>query len=363
MAEFKYSELAEWLISNIESGVFEPCTKIPAETSMEKQFSISRQTVRRAVQELTERGLLYSVQGSGTYVADRNTQDKFIKAGNNSRTVIMVLSDDENYIFPEIAHGASEYLNSKGYMLNVMFTSGDFMIERQRLELILTSQPFGVIYEPASSGFLPYNNELYKEMANTIPTVFMHADFLEAGKVLSLRDRKGGKILTEYLIKMGHTKIGTIMSVDEQTAQARFLGYLDAHYENKIRYSTETQIWRTRAGMNSLFEDNSSSLKKMIHQVTAVVCHDDRVAHSLIGYLRQRGIKVPEDISVVGYDDSLYSRLDTQITSVVHPKYNYGVNLARALLVMAKDPDNFDITKYEINPKLIERESVADLNR
>ena len=101
------------------------------------------------------------------------------------------------------------------------------------------------------------------------------------------------------------------------------------------------------------------ALDKMLRNVTAVICHDDRVAHRLIQYLDGKGIRVPEDISVTGYDDSAYSVLNLPITTVVHPKTEYGRKAAQALLDLMHRPEDIHMDKYTIEPQIVIRASTA----
>ena len=114
--------------------------------------------------------------------------------------------------------------------------------------------------------------------------------------------------------------------------------------------------------MEDLFDPRGGlALDRILENSTAVICHDDRIAYSMIMHLRDRGIRVPDDISVVGYDDSFYATLDTQITSVTHPKKKYGKRAAQAILHMIQEPDTFDVTRYIIHPKLVVRDSVKKI--
>ena len=171
-------------------------------------------------------------------------------------------------------------------------------------------------------------------------------------------------MLTEYLLDMGHTQIGTIFAFNEQTAQSRYLGMLEALYSRAISRSEDLDVWVHRENVTDLFQPNGNlPLMRMLEKATAVFCHDDRIAYTLITYLRSNGIRVPEDISVVGYDDGLYATLDLQITTVAHPKVQYGARAAQAILELLRSPESFSIDKYEQIPQLIVRQSVAPLEK
>ncbi len=97
----------------------------------------------------------------------------------------------------------------------------------------------------------------------------------------------------------------------------------------------------------------------MRKEVTAIMCHDDRVASKLIGYLGKKQVRVPEDISVVGYDNSLYSQLGVAITTVTHPGTEYGKMAADALLQMIYSQESVDLSRYSVEPELVIRDSAG----
>ncbi|GAB2046142.1 arabinose utilization transcriptional regulator AraR [Agathobaculum sp. TL06] len=365
MANFKYMKLASWLKSRLQDGTFSVGQKIPTEAELAEQFDLSRHTVRQAILSLEEAGYLHRIQGSGTYVTEQVKEILPAPAAPQSPHLIgLVLSSCQSYIFPEIAQGASNYLASEGYLLNVMFSGNDFRNEQQVIENLLAARPAGILIEPVNPGILSYNDVLYDKMIRQVPTIFLHKEHSDYCPALSLHDREGARMLTEYLLDMGHTQIGTIFAFNEQTGQSRYMGMLEALYGRQISHSEDLDIWVHRNKVSDLFQPSGClPLMRMLDQATVVFCHDDRIAYTLITYLRSNGIRVPQDVSVVGYDDGLYSTLDMQITTVTHPKVQYGIKAAQAILELIQSPDTFDIQNYEILPELVVRQTVAPLQQ
>lgn len=365
MANFKYMKLASWLKDQLKEGAFLVGQKIPTESELSDQFSMSRRTVRQAVLILEEEGYLRRIQGSGTYVTEQAATLAPERAPDmqTQKLIGIILSSAQLYIFPEIIRGASEHLASEGYLLNMMFSDNNYNNERQLLENLLAARPAGILLEPVNPAMISYNYDVYRKISDQVPLIFLHKDFSNLSPTLSLRDREGGRILTEYLLDMGHTQIGTIFAFNEQTGQSRYFGLLDAFNRRKLSHSDDLEIWTQRSKIDDLFQPAGNlSLMRMLEKATAIFCHDDRIAYTLITYLRSINIRVPEDISVVGYDDGLYATLDVQITTMTHPKMQYGINAARAILELIRSPETFDIEKYEVAPELIVRNTVAPLN-
>ena len=86
------------------------------------------------------------------------------------------------------------------------------------------------------------------------PLIFLHKDYSTLAPALSLHDREGGRILTDYLLDQGHTQIGTIFAFHEQTGQSRYLGMLDALNARGISHSEELEIWTQRGKVEDLFQ-------------------------------------------------------------------------------------------------------------
>ncbi|MDO4544972.1 MAG: GntR family transcriptional regulator [Bacillota bacterium] len=361
---YKYMRLVDWIKEQVETGALTAGQKLPTEAAMAEQFSVSRHTVRQALAFMENEGLLYSIQGSGTYISEdmERVPPEDGEPEQRSNSIGMLLSDSIQYIFPDIIQGVSEYLMSRGYLLNVAFTGGNFFHEKDVLDKLMEANLAGIIIEPLSYGMALNNDALYAEVAEKIPMLMIHTDRSRVCPTLSLCDGEGTYMLANHLLDMGHTEIGSIYAFDEPTAAPRYSGFLNAMHEKNVTHRDDNDIWIKRRNLNDLFHpEGKLPLERMLKEVTAVICHDDRIAYALIRHLRDQGIRVPEDISVVGYDDSVYATLDMQITSVTHPKEKYGKRAAQAILEMIRDPDAFDADKYVIHPKLVVRNSVRKI--
>ena len=113
----KYQKLYNWAHTLITSGIIKNMDKFPSETSLQKKFGYSRQTVRTALQQLEEEGLITRVRGSGTYVSyDSN-------GVNGERPQIgLLLSYYSDYLFPRVYDGIEASLAEKGYGIEVAET-------------------------------------------------------------------------------------------------------------------------------------------------------------------------------------------------------------------------------------------------
>ena len=364
---YKYIKVVDWIREELDHRRLRPGQKLPTEAALTKQFGVSRHTIRQAIAQLESEGIVVSIQGSGTYIVE-DLQVSEMPGGESAdgrprtNVVGLLISGGADYIFPDIVQGASDYLMKKGYLLNVAFSNNDYYQGAESLKTMLEANPAGLIIEPLSYGMNRAYDDIYAEAAAKVPTLMIHTDHSEVCPALSLCDQEGTGMLTEHLLEMGHTKIGCIYVFDETPSSSRYAAFRSTLYDRNVSHNDDHDIWVRRNNLDDIFQPGGDlALRRMLQEVTAVICQDDRIACQLIAYLRLHGLKVPEDISVVGYDDSSYATLDVQITSVTHPKKKYGRYAARALMAMISHPETFDISKYMIPPKLVIRESVRDL--
>lgn len=109
-------------------------------------------------------------------------------------------------------------------------------------------------------------------------------------------------------------------------------------------------------------------LNNKLDRPTAVVCYNDQLVLRLMDYLREEGLKIPEDLSFVGYDDSLLSAIsEVKLTSVIHPKSRLGLDAAKAIISMIKKNDGIRSNRGGISklyePELQIRQSTIRLNK
>lgn len=168
----------------------------------------------------------------------------------------------------------------------------------------------------------------------------------------------GGYILTDYLVEKGHKKIGFFGNINATSSiNDRFLGYIKCIMENGLEYRSD---WRLddRSG-SVLFLDKLEFPEEM---PTAFVCNCDETAFRVISALKSKGIRVPEDISVVGYDNYTVSSICIPtITTVEVDIRKMAESSVEIMMKKLADP-GYSEGRRIISGKLIVKNSVLDIN-
>lgn len=354
----KYRQVTEWIQNRIASGELNRGDQIESENDISRTFGISRQTVRHALGLLEQQGVLTRVQGSGTYVSDEKAVEEEKKELSHTVTIITTYVD--NYIFPRILRPMVERLEKDGYSARIMFTGNRIETERKLLERFLEEgNRDPLIAEPVMSGLPNPNLKYYRRlMSRGIPILFFNS-FYEGLNIphISMNDVQAGKTATEYLIQKGHTRIAGVFKTDDGQGRRRYLGYLKALGHAGIELDESRICWIDTLEMKD-FSRIVEKVKNRLRGCTACVCYNDEIAHELTRRMLQNGKKIPEDLSVVGIDNSDLARLNAvPLTSVGHPMEALGTRAAETILQLIKNP-NSDVT-YEFPVEISERSSVC----
>ena len=193
-----------------------------------------------------------------------------------------------------------------------------------------------------------------KLISHQLPTVFL--DFYgsreDADAVLS-DNFYGAYMLTSHLIENGHRRIGFLGSIGSTSSiQDRYLGYYKALLENRIPLRQDWVIG-DRSNESDIFPEFTLPQD----MPTAFVCNCDETAYKLVNQLKNAGYSVPEDISVVGYDNHIYSTICNPRLTTIDVMSTEGVDI---ILHKIRDV-NYRRGRTLVTGKLVRRESVKKL--
>ncbi len=357
----KYKKVIDWISKKIDTGELSPGMKIPSENELCSRFDLSRQTIRHAISKMAEDGLLESRRGSGTYIADQRAEE----GERNVVSVITTYVDD--YIFPSTIKGIESALSAKGYSMQLSFTNNLVARERQILQdLVKRSDIAGIIMEPVKSALPNPNKDLYMKLTERgVRVLFINTYYPELDLPhVSINDEECAYKAVNALLAAGHDRIGCVLKLDDGQGRERYRGYLKAVTEAGLPFSYDHVNWIDTIDI----KNGRSSLSRAVERLngcTAVFCYNDQVAGMLIEELSERGIRVPEDISVVGMDDSDIARIGVRgvtISSIPHPKGKLGEKAAQNMIRMIHESKLPYNATYEFSEDVIVRDSISKRN-
>jgi len=325
----KYELVKNYIRHLLADNIIAYGERLPSEHELMEKFRVSRHTVRQAFGELSAEGCIRKEQGKGTF-------SSFRKDFKRRQIVAVLTTYLSGFVFPGIMAGIEQVLSDEGYMMLLSNTNNIKEREAQHLSSLLEHNIAGIIIEPTKSARGNENLRLLEGLRDRgVKFVFINAyyDDFDCPYVI-MDDFKGGFISAEYLIRLGHRKIAGIFKTDDKQGVFRKNGYLSALSEYGIISDPGIVGEYETANMYDYPYMFAQSLIRRKDHPSAFFCYNDQCALTAIQAIKDEGMRVPDDVSVVGYDDSASMQSDIRLTTVPHPKKEMGVLAARYMVGM-----------------------------
>ena len=273
----------------------------------------------------------------------------------------LVIPDVENPFFSLLIKGVEEIAIQNGF--NVILCNCDSNPEKEAKHLMYLrdSNAAGIIY----NNYDKINSKV-QEVIKTISAPICYPDNIDhIGNIRStyLLHKKGMYDMTEYLIGMGHSKFAYIAGVKGLQSQTlRLEGFLECLQEagikqdlNLIKHCQQTKDGGYKA-MRELINEK--------REFSCVICANDAMAFGAMRLVHERGLKIPDDISLVGFDNVSFAELTTPgLTTMMNPIYDMGKKSTELLVKHIHGTcDEYDTSPIPYMPRIIIRETVKYLN-
>jgi LacI family repressor for deo operon, udp, cdd, tsx, nupC, and nupG len=273
----------------------------------------------------------------------------------------LVVPELDNPIFPAFAQTIESVLAQQGYTPVLCTQTAGGVTEDEYVEMLLERHVGGIIFISGLHADTTADPERYRKLvARHLPIVLINGylDGVEA-PFISCDDRSAGELAVSHLVALGHKRIGLISGPDRFLPVQRKLAGFRATM-TRLLDTPEREL--TDAVALSLFgvEGGAAAAGRLFDKgITGIVCGSDLMALGAIREARARGLAVPEDISVIGYDDSpLIAFTDPPLTTVRQPVRPMAVSAVRALI----DEINGHAaphSEYFFRPELVMRGSTS----
>lgn len=272
-----------------------------------------------------------------------------------SHLIGIIIPDLSNPVFSRIIAGIESYIRSLDYSLLITATDFDIEMKIQHIHILKDKGVDGLILVTDHG-----NSEFYEAMlAFEKPIVMIGSDsFIEKVPVVRIDNYKAACEATQYLVDLGHEKIGMIRGplMDPQSGKERYEGFKDTL--TKAGLFEENLI---AEGWYS-FDDGYRGMEMLLskaQKVSAVFCACDLMAVGAMKYANEQGISVPSELSVLGFDDVEIARMySPSLTTIKQPFEENGRLAIETLVQMMEDPEHHAPFKHQIlKHQLVVRES------
>ncbi len=338
-----HRQLLNELRHAILTGELKPHDQLPGELELVGQLGISRATIRRAWESALEEGLLYRVAGKGTYVSD-------LQPSLPKRKIVGFLVPGFHSAFDsQLLAGAENVLRSQGYGVLFACTERDVDEENRLLREMCDDGVAGLLIWPAIT---PVTNGRYLLTAQSrLPIVLLDRPLPGlALPCVTSHNYLGGMEATHHLLALGHREIVFLASplLDVWPVAERFRAYQEAMRSAGLEPlpplligpREEMRVDAVRYSVTEAYASEISDLAAALARPgrpTAIFAMNDLIALLTVIAAGQAGLRVPHDLSVIGFDNlSLVEHFAPPLTTVAQDPFKIGAEAARRLLMIVE---------------------------
>ena len=286
-----------------------------ASRAINNKPDINRETKKRVLQIAKELGYI------------RNAAAVALRT-KKTGTIGVVIADNRNPFYAEVLNGMEEAAREKNYHIILANTQRDYRKEEEAINLLLAKRVDGLLITPVQDK----DDDIKNLIEANIPFVVVGRDFENIKVDAVYNDEvKGGFLATEYLIKKGHKKIALINGfLHKSPAKGRLEGYKKAL--KKYRVSLDNSLISV-GDIN--IEDGYERTKQMLEKnldFNVIFAYNDMMAFGAMQAIKEKGLRIPEDIGLVGYDDIPFSSLISPVLTTIRlEKQELGVESVKLL--------------------------------
>lgn len=348
--------MAQELKRAVEKGEFTPGALVASEHELARKHKLSRVTVRRATDLLILEGLLERRPGKGLYVCEAKPKV--------TRVVKVIVGNLAWEPSVQVARGAQQVARKLGIEVQVCDAHGD---QREDLDILLNLPDNG-----ASGAILlalhtaAFNEAVVRVKAEGFPLVV--ADY-QPGEMqvpaVAADNYEGGVLVGRHLAGLGHTRVAFVGDCAATTVRARLEGFRDALAEAGVTLPRSRVVDITPedplANWDERVKGIVSDVLKDTTRPTAIFCSCDAVARACYRVCAAQGLRIPQDLSLVGFDDDpLAEWLSPPLTTVRQPFTEIGKEAMRLLQKQLAGQTAVRVETVTLPVTWVERGSTAE---
>ncbi|MFD0716315.1 substrate-binding domain-containing protein [Paenibacillus sp. GCM10027626] len=347
----KYQLIKDYVLSQIENKEISQDDRIPSESEFVKMLDVSSITVRKALTDLVNEGVIYRVRGKGSFVANQNAAaDK-----TTSNLIAFIISGlelhDSSYL--RIMKGIQSFLSNNDCRLVIEFVENNFEQERELVLQLIQSEIRGLlVYSSDPDAAKGYLDEVRRKK---IPIVML--DRFPSGypvNYVACNNHDGAYEAVEYLIGQGHRRIGFAAYDFHLSPEIeRYDGYRSAMSNASLPLDDAWLCLKKELDYQKLAE------QIRVGDITALFCANDKRALEALERLTAEGIQIPEQLSLMGFDDFEGSKFAKVSLSTVQQHFDVLGFEAAKLLFEICEASSRGYKKIILPTDLVIRETVV----
>ena len=272
------------------------------------------------------------------------------------RTLGLALADLANPFFVDVALGAEEEAKSLGVGVVMIHNGDDSEREQDNLEVLVQQRVHGIMIAPVSA----VDSALDRLDARDIPLVYVdRVDERSVRCWVKTDDVAGGRLAGEHLVALGHRDVAFIGNLGSSVqVDGRFEGFAAALADvGVVPERIPTDSWRITDGRRAAA---ALAARPADELPTAIMCGNDLIALGVLLEFARQGVRVPDDVSIVGFDDLSWSEAATvPLTTIRQPREELGRRAVRLLLDEIDRGDAHEHSHELLLPELVIRESTS----
>ncbi|GAC1650646.1 MAG: LacI family DNA-binding transcriptional regulator [Gemmatimonadaceae bacterium] len=273
------------------------------------------------------------------------------------KSIGLLIKEVDNPYYGAVVSGARAHADAHGYTVLVASSEGEYNAERRAVELLHAKGVDGLIVTPVLDEHADLSH-LFELKRRNFPLVLLEAIRGVQASLVDVDNVAASRRATEFLIELGHTRIAHFAGPHYSThSQERVDGVRRACSASRLIFTDEDVV---PAGAHAVDGYRAAlayfSGRSAVDRPTAVTCYNDLVALGVCRAIRESGLEIPNDVSVIGYDDiSLLEHLVCPLTSVHVPKFRMGEVAAQMLIRHIESKETVSPQKVYLEARLIVR--------
>ena len=276
-----------------------------------------------------------------------------------SHTIGVIIPDISNMFFAEMVRHIQLELDKYGYDIILCNSEEKMQNDIKYINWLASRRVDGLILTMSAESMDPENRGAIQDTLERlkIPYMFLDRYFKSNSHKVMVDNEDSGYQVAKYLLSLGHRNIGVIVGPPCLNSSAnRLKGFMAALKEQNIPFSQDNIV----DGKYDMESGQIGGRKLIDKGVTAIFAFNDLQAYGVLMSANERGLKVPQDLSVVGFDDNFYSSiLETKLTTVRQPVKQMAYEVCKMMVNILEEREHS--MEIKLKAELIVRDSVKDI--